>query len=362
MPHRVLITGGAGFIGSHLARHLVQQGCHIIVLDRMTYSGQGATLADLIDHSQFSLLRVDLCDFAALRQAVCDAQPDAVCHLAAETHVDRSIDDPSAFVQSNIVGTFQLLECLRDYWRPLPPRRRDAFRLVHMSTDEVYGSVDAGAAFHEASRYDPRSPYSASKAASDHLVRAWWHTYGFPVLVACASNHFGPYQLPEKLIPLVIVRGLRGESIPIYGDGQHVRDWIYVEDGCRALTAILQKGVPGETYHVGGDAPSSNLEVVSILCGCLDRLVPRRDGRSYRDQIQFVADRPGHDRRYAMDTRKIQAELGWCPPRNLQQRLEETVSWYVQHVSWWEPLVREGGLLRRRGAAKLNHPSETPHP
>jgi len=351
-PARILVTGGAGFIGSALVRHLIANTAHVVMtVDKLSYAGNLTSLADVDGDPRHRFLRADIGDRQAMRRALADFQPDVVTHLAAKTHVDRSIDGPAAFVESNIVGTFVLLSEVLGYWRGLAEAKRSAFRFHHISTDEVFGSLPASGAFTEASPYDPRSPYSASKAASDHLVRAWRHTYGLPVLVTNCSNNFGPYQFPEKLIPLMIIKALAGEPLPIYGAGANVRDWLFVEDHARALTRVFEAGVPGETYLIGGRAERTNLEVVKALCLKLDALRPRHDGASYLSQISFVPDRPGHDHRYAIDCAKIERDLAWRAEVDFDAGLSLTIDWYLAHEAWWRPLLAERYAGERLGVA-----------
>jgi len=339
-PMRLLVTGGCGFIGTHLVRRLVALGHEVLNLDKLTYAGATDSLADLDGTPNYRFARLDIADSAAVRAAFSSFRPEAVLHLAAESHVDRSISGPAAFVQSNIVGTFTLLEAARELW--LDPRsgiRRPRF--LHVSTDEVYGSLAPGApAFTESSPYDPRSPYSASKAAADHLARAWHSTYGLPVLVTNCSNNYGPWQFPEKLVPVVIVNALRGRPIPVYGDGGNVRDWLFVEDHVSALLAVLERGQPGRTYHIGGDHERENLDLVRRLCRIVDEEAAAPAGRA-RDSaslIAFVPDRPGHDRRYAIDATRLRDELGWRPRHDPDTALRETVRWYLENEAWWGAL------------------------
>lgn len=337
---RVLITGGAGFIGSALIRHLVAETDHTILnLDKLTYAGVLESLDEVASNSRYSFVRGDICDGALLGSILADFQPHVVTHLAAESHVDRSIDGPGEFIQTNVVGTFLLLNQVLDYWQSLDVSARIPFRFHHVSTDEVFGSLGDVGLFSESTRYDPRSPYSASKAASDHLVRAWGHTYGLPVLLTNCSNNYGPFHFPEKLIPLIIIRALAGEPLPVYGDGSNVRDWLFVEDHARALRAVLEHGIPGETYNVGGNAERRNIDVVRAICAALDCRAARIDGQSYADQITFVADRPGHDQRYAIDAAKIRRELGWEPQVSFEEGIEATVEWYLTRRDWWQPLL-----------------------
>lgn len=336
-----LITGGAGFIGGNLVRQELQRGARVINLDKLTYAGNLESLADVQAHPRHVFVRGDIGDRPLVESLLQEFQPAAIINLAAESHVDRSITGPAAFIQTNVVGTFELLEAARAYWTRLDPQRRKQFRFLHVSTDEVYGSLGEQGAFSEESRYAPNSPYSASKAAADHLVRAYHHTYGLPVLTTNCSNNYGPYQFPEKLIPLMIVNALEGKPLPVYGDGGNTRDWLYVLDHCRALAAVLEHGEPGEVYNIGGRCEKTNLEVVYAICGLLDELCPRSDGRSYRQQVTFVQDRPGHDRRYAIDPAKIERRLGWRPQETFASGLRKTVEWYLANREWWQR-VRAG--------------------
>lgn len=330
-----LVTGGAGFIGGNFVLEAVAQGVRIINLDALTYAGNLQTLAPLADNPGHVFVHGDIGDRDLVSRLLSEHQPDAVLNFAAESHVDRSIDGPGAFVQTNVVGTLGLLEAVRDYWKSLSGDRSGAFRFLHVSTDEVYGSLDADApAFTETHRYEPNSPYSASKAASDHLVRAYHHTYGLPVLTTNCSNNYGPYHFPEKLIPLVIHNALAGKPLPIYGDGQQIRDWLYVTDHCSAIRRVLEAGRLGETYNVGGWNEKANIDVVRTLCAILDELAPRADGQPYADQMTFVKDRPGHDRRYAIDARKLERELGWRPVETFETGIRKTVQWYLDHQDW----------------------------
>ncbi|MGB4075999.1 dTDP-glucose 4,6-dehydratase [Pseudomonas sp.] len=332
---RILITGGAGFIGSALIRHLLANTEHqVFNLDKLTYAGNLESLLSVAAHPHYRFLQADIADSTAVAQALAEFQPDAIMHLAAESHVDRSIDGPAAFIQTNIVGTYTLLEATRAYWLQLDPARKAAFRFHHISTDEVYGDLHGvDDLFSESTPYAPSSPYSASKAASDHLVRAWQRTYGLPVLVSNCSNNYGPYHFPEKLIPLVILNALDGKPLPVYGNGQQVRDWLYVEDHARALLTVVSEGQVGETYNIGGHNEQQNLHVVESICALLDELAPRQSG-SYKAQISFVSDRPGHDLRYAIDARKIERELGWKPEETFASGLRKTVRWYLDNLDW----------------------------
>jgi dTDP-glucose 4,6-dehydratase len=405
---KILVTGAAGFIGGNLSRYLIQHTDHaVIALDKLTYAGNLESIADLREHARFAFVRADICDSAALDTLFATHRPDAVMHLAAESHVDRSIDDPEAFIQTNIVGTYRLLQVARRYYDQLDTRRRERFRFLHVSSDEVYGSLEANdAAFNETTRYDPHSPYSASKASSDHLVRAWHATYGLPVLVTHCSNNYGPYQFPEKLIPVVISKALAGQPIPIYGNGEHIRDWLYVGDHVQALARVLTAGQIGQTYNIGGNNELRNIDLVRLICQLLDELRPfsplppggsvnrepttlaaghlclqphaiervavRREPTalaaghlclqphaieqvavqsklpeassdaktgSYADLIRFVTDRAGHDKRYAIDASKMQAQLGWTPSEDASTGFRKTVQWYVDNQTWWQRMI-----------------------
>jgi dTDP-glucose 4,6-dehydratase len=349
---RIFVTGGAGFIGSALVRHLIDHSDHeVLNFDKLTYAGTQTAVAGAATSNRYRFVQGDICDTAAVRAAIADFQPDIITHLAAESHVDRSIDGPGEFIQTNIVGTFTMLSEARAYWQALPEDRRQAFRFHHISTDEVYGSLGEDGLFTEDTPYDPRSPYSASKAGSDHLVSAWGHTYGLPVLITNCSNNYGPYHFPEKLIPLMIVKALAGDTLPVYGKGDQVRDWLYVEDHVRALQRVFERGVPGRTYNIGGNNEKQNLEVVHGVCAILDQLRPRADGQSYAAQIGYVADRPGHDKRYAIDASRIRDELGWEPSETFDSGIAKTVAWYLDNEDWWRPIVAERAADQRRGLA-----------
>jgi dTDP-glucose 4,6-dehydratase len=334
----IIITGAAGFIGANFVHHWL--GRHdeaVLALDALTYAGNLESLADVQGDARFHFARVDICDRATVAALLAQHRPRAIVHFAAESHVDRSIHGPGDFIRTNVQGTFELLEAARAYWSGLAQADKVGFRFLHISTDEVYGSLGpADPAFTEATPYAPNSPYSASKAASDHLVRAWHHTYGLPVLTTNCSNNYGPYQFPEKLIPLMIHNALAGKPLPVYGDGENVRDWLYVEDHCRAIVRVLEAGRPGETYNVGGCNEVKNIDVVHTVCALLEQKRPKADGTSYTSQIRFVADRPGHDRRYAIDARKIERELGWTPQETFSTGLARTVQWYLDHPDWVE--------------------------
>jgi dTDP-glucose 4,6-dehydratase len=345
---RILVTGGAGFIGSALVRHLIEHTDHqVLVLDKLTYAGNLESLKSAQGSNRFSFRKADVADARAVRAAFEAFQPDVVTHLAAESHVDRSIDGPADFIQTNIVGSFVMLSEALAHWRGLKDAAQEGFRFHHISTDEVFGQLGVEGSFTEATAYDPRSPYSASKASSDHLVRAWRHTYGLPTVVTNCSNNYGPYHFPEKLVPLMIIKGLAGERLPVYGRGLNVRDWLYVDDHARALTRVFEAGSPGETYLIGGRAERTNLEVVRAVCQALDRRRPRDGGASYEDLIEFVADRPGHDLRYAVDPSKLERELGWRSQLSFEAGIEATVGWYLDNEWWWRPIL-EGGYAGQR--------------
>ncbi|RVV97610.1 dTDP-glucose 4,6-dehydratase [Mesobaculum littorinae] len=347
---RLLVTGGAGFIGSAVVRLAIARGHEVMNLDALTYAACLANVASVAEDPRYSFVQADIRDRAALDAAFAAHRPDAVMHLAAESHVDRSIDGPRDFVDTNIAGTFNMLEAARGYWAQAG--RPEGFRFHHVSTDEVYGTLphDPGALFTEDTAYDPRSPYSASKAASDHLVRAWHHTYGLPVVVSNCSNNYGPYHFPEKLIPVIILNALAGKPLPIYGDGSNIRDWLYVEDHADALLLVAARGAPGRSYNIGGENERSNLQLVETLCGILDDMRPRPNGQSYAAQITFVPDRPGHDARYAIDPGRIRRELGWRPSVTVEDGLRRTVRWYLENEDWWRPLQSRQGVGVRLGA------------
>lgn len=346
-----LVTGGAGFIGGNFVLRAVADGIRVVTLDALTYAGNRDTLAPLDKHPHHLFVHGDIGDRALVNALLSEHRPQAVLNFAAESHVDRSIDGPAAFIQTNVVGTLSLLEATRDYWRTLAEPAHSGFRFLHVSTDEVYGSLGDTGRFTETTAYAPNSPYAASKAASDHLVRAFHHTYGLPTLTTNCSNNYGPYHFPEKLIPLVIQRALSDQDLPVYGDGGQVRDWLYVEDHCDALRTVLAQGRVGETYNIGGNAERRNLEVVHALCDLLDQRRPRADGHSYREQISFVQDRPGHDRRYAIDADKLRTELGWQPRHSFEQGLALTVDWYLANQPWVERVLSGSYRLERIGAA-----------
>jgi len=381
---KVIVTGGAGFIGSAVCRYLVKEKrCHVLNLDKLTYAGVPESLHEIKDNPLYRFEKADVCDKDAVSRLFADFRPDAVMHLAAESHVDRSIDGPAAFIETNIVGTYTMLECAREYWNTLPEEsanskpqtpNRSGFRFHHISTDEVYGSLGATGLFEETTPYDPRSPYSASKASSDHLVMAWYHTYDLPVVITNCSNNYGPYHFPEKLIPLIILNALDQKPLPVYGRGDNIRDWLYVEDHARALALVVEKGRVGETYNVGGRNERTNLEVVETICDILDELrpladrndessllndeeethqpstsnhLPKKQISSYRELICFVADRPGHDKRYAIDATKLETELGWKAEENFDTGIRRTVQWYLDNEWWWRP-IRDGRYAGER--------------
>lgn len=343
---KVLVTGGAGFIGSAVVRMLVEEnGVETVNVDALTYAGNLASVEPVSKNSKYKFVQANICDRSKMTDLLEAEQPDAIMHLAAESHVDRSIDGPAAFIKTNVVGTYTLLETARAYWRNLPTEKKDAFRFHHISTDEVYGSLGPEGLFTETTPYAPNSPYSASKASSDHLVRAWHHTYGLPVVITNCSNNYGPYHFPEKLIPLMILNGLEGKPLPVYGKGDNVRDWLYVEDHARALWAVVTKGQVGEVYNIGGEAEKANIDVVQSICDLLDELSPSQEPR--RELITFVDDRPGHDARYAMDISKIENELSWRPVETFETGLRKTVCWYLENQSWWQE-IRDGRYAGNR--------------
>lgn len=348
---RILITGGAGFIGSNLVRLMIQSGHEVLNVDKLTYAGNLQSLVDIDSNPRYRFAQVDIADAAAIDETLTEYRPDAVMHLAAESHVDRSIDGPKEFIDTNVCGTLNILQAALSHWRSLDADRASRFRFLHVSTDEVYGSLGPEGLFTEETRYDPHSPYSASKAASDHLARAWYDTYGLPVLVTNCSNNYGPYQFPEKLVPVVILKCLRGEPIPVYGKGENIRDWLYVGDHCEALATVLQFGLPGQTYNIGGNNEQKNIDLVGTICGLMDELQPRADGAKYASQITFVADRPGHDMRYAIDASKIRRELGWQPKQDHWSGFRQTVKWYLDNRTWWESILSGNYRLQRLGTA-----------
>src|ERR1700730_10648508 len=349
---KLLVTGGAGFIGSALVRHLIGHTDHeVLVVDKLTYAGNLASLASVQGHPRYRFSRSDICNRRAVADIFSCFDPDAVMHLAAESHVDRSIDGPAEFINTNVVGSYMLLEAALAHWRVLGTRAQ-GFRFLHVSTDEVYGALKDVGRFTEETRYDPRWPYSASKAASDHLVRAWGHTYGLPILLTNCSNNYGPHQFPEKLVPLAIIKGLAGDPMPVYGEGLNVRDWLFVDDHAQALTLVLESGRVGETYNIGGSAERRNIDVVSAICDAMDRLTRCSSATSHRELINFVFHPPGHDFRYAIDFSKLATEFGWSPQHSFETGLEATVRWYLANRAWWEPLLDAHAASIRRGLAK----------
>jgi dTDP-glucose 4,6-dehydratase len=344
---RILVTGGAGFIGSALVRHLIRDTAHeVLNVDKLTYAGNLASLDPIANSPRYRFVQGDICDQAAMAAAIAEFRPQVITHLAAESHVDRSIDGPAEFIQTNIVGTFSMLSAALDYWKGLDEAEKAVFRFHHISTDEVFGTLADDGYFTEETPYDPHSPYSASKASSDHLVRAWHDTYGLPVIVTNCSNNYGPYHYPEKLIPLVILKALAGETLPVYGKGLNVRDWLFVEDHARALTTVFEKGVIGQSYIIGGRAEKTNIDVVKRICATLDEVRPRADGKKYEEQIGYVADRPGHDHRYAIDPSKLERELGWTAQESFDSGIARTVTWYLDNETWWRPLVEKDASKR----------------
>ena len=347
---KILVTGGCGFIGSNLVRLLIEQTDHTIVnCDKLTYAGNARSLSDVDSNARYQHVLTDIGDYQAVGEMIEQAAPDAIMHLAAESHVDRSIDGPGDFVQTNVVGTFNLLDQSRRYFDSLTSPQRDRFRFLHVSTDEVYGSLEETGLFSETTRYDPHSPYAATKACSDHLARAWCDTYGLPVIVTNCSNNYGPYQFPEKLIPLMIIKCLGDNPLPVYGTGANVRDWLYVEDHAKALLIALTEGTVGQTYNIGGNSERRNIDLVQSICNILDELRPRQDGAMYRDLITYVDDRPGHDFRYAIDSTKIRDELGWEPQHSLDVSLRKTVQWYLTNEPWWQEILAGTYQLERLG-------------
>jgi dTDP-glucose 4,6-dehydratase len=343
---KILVTGGAGFIGSAVSRRLIHTTQdRLLVFDKLTYAGNLASLQQIASSERFSFILGDICDRLAVERALNDFVPDVIMHLAAESHVDRSIDGPAAFVETNLVGTFTMLDAALSYWRKLSPERAKNFKFMHISTDEVFGSLGEEGLFLEDTPYAPTSPYSASKAGSDHLVRAWGHTYGLPVIVTNCSNNYGPYHFPEKLIPLMIINAIEGKPLPVYGKGENIRDWLYVEDHAAALLLVARAGIVGESYNIGGNNEWRNLDVVYAICDLMNESLPRDGG--YRDLISYVTDRPGHDLRYAIDSQKIQNELGWKPAEQFETGLRKTVKWYLENQAWWEA-VRSGSYRGER--------------
>ncbi|QRO14484.1 dTDP-glucose 4,6-dehydratase [Moraxella osloensis] len=354
MNKNILVTGGAGFIGSAVIRYLINEtNNNVLNVDKLTYAGNLESLASVNDNPRYQFLHADICDKVAMTKAFDDFEPDIVMHLAAESHVDRSIDGPMDFIQTNIIGTYNLLEVARNYWQNLTEDKKSRFKFHHISTDEVYGDLEGtDDLFTESTSYSPSSPYSASKASSDHLVRAWHRTYGLPVVITNCSNNYGPYHFPEKLIPLVILNALDGKPLPVYGDGKQIRDWLYVEDHARALYLVATTAKVGETYNIGGHNEKQNIDVVKTICTILDNIKPRTDGQSYTQQITFVKDRPGHDLRYAIDASKINKELGWQPQETFESGIQKTVEWYLNNLEWCRH-VQDGSYQRERLGVKL---------
>ncbi|MFZ7201365.1 dTDP-glucose 4,6-dehydratase [Avibacterium avium] len=354
---KILVTGGAGFIGSALVRHVIKNTSHSVInVDKLTYAGNLESLDEISDNARYAFEQVDICDLISLQKVLQKHQPDAVMHLAAESHVDRSIDAPAAFIETNIVGTYTLLEAVRQYWSAMPENQKQDFRFHHISTDEVYGDLhNTDELFTETTPYAPSSPYSASKASSDHLVRAWHRTFGLPTIITNCSNNYGPYHFPEKLIPLMILNALDGKPLPVYGDGQQIRDWLFVEDHARALYKVVTEGQIGETYNIGGHNEKTNLEVVKTICELLEELAPNKpEGVTYySDLITFVTDRPGHDLRYAIDASKIGKELGWYPEETFDTGLRKTVKWYLNNSKWWKRVLDGSYNLERLGSKSL---------
>jgi len=345
---KILVTGGAGFIGSALIRFLINNTEHVVInIDKLTYAGHLESLELIKDSNRYFFEQADICNSERMNSIFSEYKPDAIMHLAAESHVDRSIDGSAEFIKTNIVGTHVLLETAKSYWSDLEKEKKKDFRFLHVSTDEVYGSLGDHDLFTEETAYDPRSPYSSSKASSDHLARAWFHTYGLPVLITNCSNNYGPFQFPEKLIPVVILKALQGEDIPVYGKGENIRDWLYVDDHAKALFKVLNSGKPGETYNIGGHNEKKNIDVVHTICDTLGELIPKET--NYRDQITFVTDRPGHDFRYAIDASKIDKELGWKPDETFETGIKNTISWYLNNLKWVEAVTDKNYNLERLG-------------
>lgn len=355
MSKRFLITGGAGFIGSAVVRTLLRDTEHrVLVVDKLTYAGNLGSLAPVMRQANFSFSRTDIADAARMRELFASFAPDVVMHLAAESHVDRSIDGPGEFIQTNVVGTFGLLQAALNYWRKLPSQQAASFRFHHISTDEVFGSLGTDGLFDELTPYQPNSPYSASKAASDHLVRAWHHTYGLPTIISNCSNNYGPYQFPEKLIPLIVLNALEGKALPVYGKGENIRDWLYVQDHADALLLIAEQGICGQSYNVGASCERSNIDVVRAICAVMDELAPDAKIGRREELITFVGDRPGHDLRYAIDAGKVRAQLGWRPRETFESGLRKTVEWYLANAPWWEA-IRSNVYRGERLGAGMQH-------
>ena len=347
---KILITGGAGFIGSNLVRFIIKNSEHTVInIDKLTYAGNLISLKDIEDNSKYTFEKADICDFDRIKNIFEEYNPDAIMHLAAESHVDRSIDGPSDFINTNIVGTYNMLQISYNYYKKLDSEKKKKFRFLHISTDEVFGSLGKEGFFTEVTPYSPRSPYSASKASSDHLVRAWYHTFGLPTLITNCSNNYGPYQFPEKLIPVVILNAINGKRIPVYGKGDNVRDWLYVEDHVRAMLKVLESGKIGETYNIGGNCEKTNLEIIYTICNILDKISPLEKTSKYNDLITFVQDRPGHDKRYAIDPGKIERDLNFSPEYSFEKGIELTVKWYLTNLNWCNAVINNKYNLERLG-------------
>lgn len=349
---KIIVTGGAGFIGSALVRMIINETDHeVLNIDKLTYAGHLESLESISDSDRYQFEQVDICDAEEINRIFNEFQPDVIMHLAAESHVDRSIDGFAEFIKTNVNGTHTLLEEAKQYWQGLGDEQKENFRFLHVSTDEVYGDLGDEGFFTEETPYDPRSPYSSSKASSDHLVRAWYHTYGLPTMTTNCSNNYGPYQFPEKLIPVVILKALQGKEIPVYGNGENVRDWLYVDDHALALLKVMQEGLTGETYNIGGHNEKQNIEVVYTICDTLNQLVPKESEENYRDQISFVTDRPGHDFRYAIDASKIEREFGWTPEETFESGMKKTIQWYLDNIDWCEAVTENNYSLERLGTS-----------
>ena len=347
---KIIVTGGAGFIGSALVRMIINETNYdVLNIDKLTYAGHLESLESIANSKRYLFEQVDICDSKALSRIFEAFQPDSIMHLAAESHVDRSIDGSAEFIRTNITGTHALLEEAKKYWQRLDGKRNSDFRFLHVSTDEVYGELGKEGLFTERTPYDPRSPYSSSKASSDHLVRAWYHTYGLPTIITNCSNNYGPYQFPEKLIPVVILKALQGDDIPVYGSGENIRDWLYVDDHSRALLKVVEEGLPGETYNIGGHNEKQNITVINTICDTLNELANTGGGNKYKEQISFVKDRPGHDFRYAIDASKIKKELGWVPQETFESGIKKTIKWYLENIEWCEAVTKNNYDLQRLG-------------